>query len=199
MTEPLVSTGELLGGERAELTAEETPDETPAMSDTGRQARARPLGTLAGRWEVRQAELRAEAAAHPEDRAEAERLAYERADAAREYPFSGGAPVEAQVSAGPMTSYTVRFDPDSIDALQERAAADGVGVAQMLRGWVLERLAGDGRLAAGAVDEFGPTSSPDVNLDTEEIVLRGGRRLTDEPAKPTAAGVADMRTGQAER
>jgi hypothetical protein len=198
MTEPLMNTGEPLDDDRAERTAEETPAGIAAATDEGRRALIRGPGTLADRWEVRQAELRAEAAAHPEDRAGPERLAHEGADAAREYPFSAGTPVEVQVSAVSMSSFTVRFDPDSTDALREQAAADGVGVVEMLRGWVLERLATDRRLPAAAFDELVPTVPLDVDLDTEEIVLRDGRRLADEPEERMAADVADVRTGWAE-
>jgi hypothetical protein len=198
MPEPLLYTGEPPGEERAERTADETPADIAAAGNQERRARTRAPDTLADRWEVRQAELRAEAAAHPEDRAGPERLADERADAAREYPFSAGTPIEVQVNAVSTSSFTVRFDPDSTDALREQAAADGVGVVQMLRAWVLERLATDRRLPAATVDEFGPTVPPDVDLDTEEIVLRDQRRLTDEPAERMATDVAGMQTGRVE-
>ena len=164
------------------------------MSDQERRAGIRPPGTLAARWEAKQVELRAEAAAHPENRAETERLAYERVDAARGYPFSSGRPGEVQVSAAPMSTFTVRFDPGSADALQDRATARGVGVVQMLRGWVLDRLAADENLPAGAPDEFGPRA-PDIDFDGEEILLRKGRRLPDELA---GEDLAQMRVRRAE-
>lgn len=37
-------------------------------------------------------------------------------------------------------SLAVRFDPEDIDRLRERAESEGVGVTQLVRTWVLDRL-----------------------------------------------------------
>jgi hypothetical protein len=48
-------------------------------------------------------------------------------------------PVE--VSRGrPKSSLAVRFDTKDLDRLRARAESDGVGVTQLVRRWVLERL-----------------------------------------------------------
>jgi L-rhamnose isomerase len=40
----------------------------------------------------------------------------------------------------PKSSLAVRFDTADLERLRERAEADGVGITQLVRGWVLERL-----------------------------------------------------------
>ncbi len=75
---------------------------------------------------------------------EAERLAYE-ADATaadeREYLISEMTPARVETSGRPMAAMAVRFDPDTLVLLRERAAAEGVGVTRLIRAWVTERLA----------------------------------------------------------
>ena len=58
----------------------------------------------------------------------------------REY-LSVGTPVGVRVGPHPMSALTVRFDAEVIDVLRERAGAEGVGVTQLVRAWVMERLA----------------------------------------------------------
>ncbi len=59
----------------------------------------------------------------------------------REYLSSVGTPVGVRVGPHPMSALTVRFDAEVIDVLRERAGAEGVGVTQLVRAWVMERLA----------------------------------------------------------
>jgi hypothetical protein len=42
-----------------------------------------------------------------------------------------------------MSAFALRFDPAAVERLRERAAAEGVGVTQLVRAWVLERLEAD--------------------------------------------------------
>ena len=46
----------------------------------------------------------------------------------------------------------VRFDPEVIDRLRQMADAQGVGVTQMVRSWVLERVAAE-QTAPGSIEE----------------------------------------------
>jgi hypothetical protein len=62
----------------------------------------------------------------------------------REYLPEDLTPVGVQVAAVPKAALAVRFDPADLDRLRERAIADGVGVTQLVRTWVLERLNDDG-------------------------------------------------------
>ena len=39
-----------------------------------------------------------------------------------------------------MPSLAIRFTPEVLTELRTRAAAEGVGVTQLVRGWTLERL-----------------------------------------------------------
>jgi hypothetical protein len=39
-----------------------------------------------------------------------------------------------------MSSLAIRFSAEVLDELRARSAAEGVGVTQLVRGWVLERL-----------------------------------------------------------
>lgn len=52
----------------------------------------------------------------------------------------------------PKSSLAVRFDAADLERLRQRAAAEGVGVTQLVRRWVQERL--DEQEPAGAVDEL---------------------------------------------
>ncbi len=42
-----------------------------------------------------------------------------------------------------MSAFAVRFDPADVDRLRARAGAEGVGVTQLVRAWVLDRLEAD--------------------------------------------------------
>lgn len=49
-------------------------------------------------------------------------------------------PADVRVGREPKSALSVRFDAADIERLRERAAADGVGITQLVRAWVLERL-----------------------------------------------------------
>lgn len=72
----------------------------------------------------------------------------------REYLLSEMTPVDVKVSPVPMSALAVRFDPADLDRLRARAEADGVGVTQLVRAWVLERLDDDDQLPAAASEAF---------------------------------------------
>jgi hypothetical protein len=52
----------------------------------------------------------------------------------------------------PKSSLAVRFDPADLERLRQRAEAEGVGVTQLVRRWVIEHL--DEPEAATAVDDL---------------------------------------------
>jgi hypothetical protein len=51
-----------------------------------------------------------------------------------------GEPVAMDTSREPMISRSVRFDRATVDRLRAAAEARGVGVTQMMRQWILDRL-----------------------------------------------------------
>ena len=53
-------------------------------------------------------------------------------------PFGGGVPV-----GGLSQVFSVRFDPDTVAQLAAAARRHQMGVTQLVRAWVLERLAAD--------------------------------------------------------
>lgn len=83
----------------------------------------------------------------PAERSEREAAeGYEREATAadeREYLPENLAPVEVKVGPVPMSALAVRFDPADLERLRARAAAEGVGVTQLVRAWVLEILSDD--------------------------------------------------------
>jgi hypothetical protein len=64
------------------------------------------------------------------------------ADAADGLEFGNGTPVEVHTGQR-MSAFAVRFDPADVDRLRARADAEGVGVTQLVRAWVLDRLEAD--------------------------------------------------------
>lgn len=70
----------------------------------------------------------------------------------REYLISEMTPVEVHVGPVPKSALAVRFDPADLDRLRARAEAEGVGVTQLVRAWVLERLSQDDELPVAAAE-----------------------------------------------
>jgi len=64
------------------------------------------------------------------------------------------------------SSLAVRFDADDLDRLRQRAEAQGIGVTQLVRRWVLDRL--DEPDEAGAVDEL---------MDALDKTMRAARAI----------------------
>lgn len=93
----------------------------------------------------------------PTERSEREAAeAYEREATAadeREYLPEDLAPVDVRVGPVPMSALAVRFDPADLERLRARAAAEGVGVTQLVRAWVLEILRDDDELLPANIAE----------------------------------------------
>lgn len=54
--------------------------------------------------------------------------------------------------SGPKSALSVRLDSQDIERLRQRAEAEGIGLTQLVRQWILERL--DEPPAPAAVDEL---------------------------------------------
>ncbi len=65
------------------------------------------------------------------------------ADVADALEFGSGTPVEVKAGPQRMSAFAVRFDPADVDRLRARAHAEGIGVTQLVRAWVLDRLEDD--------------------------------------------------------
>lgn len=66
----------------------------------------------------------------------------------------------------PKNALAVRFEVADLDRIRERAEAEGVGITQLIRSWVLERL--DEPESASAVEEL---------MDSLEKSVRAARAL----------------------
>ena len=65
------------------------------------------------------------------------------ADEADALEFGSGTPVDVKAGPQRMSAFAVRFDPADVDRLRAKARAEGVGVTQLVRAWVLDRLDAD--------------------------------------------------------
>ena len=65
------------------------------------------------------------------------------ADEADALEFGSGTPVDVKAGPQRMSAFAVRFDPADVDRLRAKARAEGVGVTQLVRTWVLDRLEAD--------------------------------------------------------
>ena len=65
------------------------------------------------------------------------------ADEADALEFGSGTPVDVKAGPQRMSAFAVRFDPADVDRLRAKARAEGVGVTQLVRAWVLDRLEAD--------------------------------------------------------
>jgi hypothetical protein len=54
-----------------------------------------------------------------------------------------GEPVDVEPARHPMVSHSIRFDRETMRRLRTMAAARGVGVTQLMREWILDRLAAE--------------------------------------------------------
>lgn len=57
--------------------------------------------------------------------------------------FGAGVPIDLEAGPQRMSAFAVRFDPADVNRLRARAQTEGVGVTQLVRAWVLERLEAD--------------------------------------------------------
>jgi hypothetical protein len=65
------------------------------------------------------------------------------ADEANALEFGNGTPIDVKTGPQRMSAFAVRFDPADVARLRAKAAAEQVGVTQLVRAWVLDRLEAD--------------------------------------------------------
>lgn len=75
-------------------------------------------------------------------------------------------PSDVKIGREPKSNLAVRFDGADLDRLRQRAEAEGVGVTQLVRTWVLERL-----------DEPPATSALGDLMASLEASLRAARTI----------------------
>ena len=86
-------------------------------------------------------------------------------------------PADVRVGREPKSALSVRFDAADIERLRERAATAGVGVTQLVRGWVLERL-----------DEPEPSAAVGDLMEALERSLRAARTIKRASGTQKQAG-----------
>ena len=64
--------------------------------------------------------------------------------------FGSGTPIDVKAGPQRMSAFAVRFDPADVNRLRARANAERVGVTQLVRAWVLDRLEADDAVPAEA-------------------------------------------------
>jgi hypothetical protein len=84
---------------------------------------------------------------------------------------------DVRVAREPKSALSVRFDADDIERLRERAGAAGVGVTQLVRTWVLERL-----------DEPEPGAAVGDLMESLERSMRAARSIQRASGKKKRAG-----------
>lgn len=75
-------------------------------------------------------------------------------------------PSDVRVGREPKSALSVRFDAADIERLRQRAAAAGMGITQLVRTWVLERL-----------EEPEPSAAVDDLLESLQRSLRAARSI----------------------
>ena len=84
---------------------------------------------------------------------------------------------DVRVGREPKTALSVRFDATDIERLRERAAATGMGVTQLVRAWVLERL-----------EEPEPSAAVGDLMESLERSLRAARSIQRASGAEKQAG-----------
>ena len=84
---------------------------------------------------------------------------------------------EVRVAREPKSALSVRFDADDIERLRERAGASGMGITQLVRTWVLERL-----------DEPEPSAAVGDLMESLEKSMRAARSIQRASGKEKRAG-----------
>ncbi len=84
---------------------------------------------------------------------------------------------EVRVAREPKSALSVRFDADDIERLRQRAGAAGIGVTQLARMWVLERL-----------DEPEPSAAVGDLMESLERSMRAARSIQRASGKERQAG-----------
>ncbi len=76
----------------------------------------------------------------------------------------------------PKSSLAVRFDSADLERLRRRAEADGVGITQLVRGWILERL-----------DEPADSSSVSELMAGLETAIKAARAIKRSQPSPSSS------------
>jgi hypothetical protein len=94
-----------------------------------------------------------------------------------EFDLSSLPPANVRVGREPKSALSVRLDADDIERLRERAATAGVGITQLVRTWVLERL-----------DEPEPSAAVGDLMDALERSMRAARTIKRASGTQKQAG-----------
>jgi hypothetical protein len=86
-------------------------------------------------------------------------------------------PADVRVGREPKSALSVRFDAADIERLRRRADAEGVGITQLVRAWVLERL-----------DEPEPSAAVGDLMDALERGLQAARTIKRATGTQRQAG-----------
>lgn len=86
-------------------------------------------------------------------------------------------PAEVRVGREPKSALSVRFDAADIERLRDRAAIAGVGITQLVRAWVLERL-----------DEPEPSAAVGDLMEALERSLQAARTIKRASGTQKQAG-----------
>lgn len=94
----------------------------------------------------------------------------------REYVLDEMTPAGVRARRSTKAALAVRFDQADLDKLRARAIAEGIGVTQLVRAWVLERLNDDnpGQLPAAVAEAF-----ITLRKEVTRMVDRGLKKITD--------------------
>jgi hypothetical protein len=94
-----------------------------------------------------------------------------------EFDLSTLRPADVRVGREPKSALSVRFDAADIERLRERSATAGVGITQLVRTWVLERL-----------DEPEPSAAVGDLMEALERSLRAARTIKRASGTQKQAG-----------
>ena len=86
-------------------------------------------------------------------------------------------PADVRVGRAPKSALSVRFDAVDLERLRERATTAGVGITQLVRTWVLERL-----------DEPEPSAAVGDLMEALERSLRAARTIKRASGTQKQAG-----------
>lgn len=86
-------------------------------------------------------------------------------------------PADVRIGREPKSALSVRFDAADIERLRERAGAAGMGITQLVRSWVLERL-----------DEQEPSAAVGDLVESLERSLRAARNIQRASGAQRQAG-----------
>jgi|SRR5713101_1496348 len=93
-------------------------------------------------------------------------------------------PAEVRVAKQPKNALAVRFDPSDLERLRQRAEAEGVGITQLVRTWVLERL-NERKLPAPVVDLM---AALEASLEAARVIQRESTKSSQPPRRGRETG-----------